>query len=494
MAMNRINLASAFTPPDAATMATDAQAVAKGDQDVSKGAIALKELQRQTEQHNLIRNLVQTHTVIDPATGQAATDQKAVLRDAYLKDPEAAEQYQKHVEDMQTERTQSALKEEQDKQALSDLHGEAVGKALAAVDETGDQEQAKNDYAGAIQSLKAQGVPLQAGDEVYSPGRVAYWKRKLVGPTEAFKADSAEKLQTSKNEAAAKKVEAETERAIAVAKQRGADAKEVAGIRNSGTIAAAKIRAGATVQAATIRGQGVGGDDADDEDTIDYLADLYHRTGTLPAMGQGNAKLKFRVQKRVRQKYGVNAAADVAGAAANYKADTKSLGNQTTQADNLEGNITAMTDNLNNFLSLSGKIPNQSKNPVINSIKMGYRDKWKGDPDVRAMLAAHGTALREYAKVTSGNPSGAGVLSDSARHEALDTISGAAPMPQKIAAAKLIIQDAKNVVAAKRAQAAKASSRATGPSSAPPGVARVVRMSGVLYNQMMDGSLVKVKK
>lgn len=494
--MQRMNLADAFRPADPVTEATGAQSVTAGDQENQKGAIALKELQRQAEQHNLVRSLVQAHTVTDPASGQVATDNAAVIRDLYLKDPEAAEQYETHVTDMAAERTKAAMEAEKAKQAQNEGHMKAVGEALAAVDETGDQDQAKSDYATAVQSLKSQGVPISPGDEVYSPGRVAYWKRKLVGPTATFKADAAQSLQDSKNEAAAKKVEAETERAITVAKLRGASAKEVAAIRNQGTVTAAQIRANATVTAAGIRGQGSGGSDAEDDDTIDYLADLYHRTGELPAMGQGNGKLKVAVQKRVRQKYGANAAADVATNKAGYKADTSSARNQTTQADNLEGNITAMTDNLDNFLQLSKKIPNQSKYPLLNSAKMLYKDKISGDPDVRAMLAAHGTALREYAKITAGNPSGAGVLSDSARHEALDTINGNAPLAQKMAAAKVIKQDAINVIKAKQAQVANITGRIAArgaPPAAPANAIRKVKIDGQLFWQLSDGSTTRVK-
>jgi hypothetical protein len=71
------------------------------------------------------------------------------------------------------------------------------------------------------------------------------------------------------------------------------------------------------------------------------------------------------------------------------------------------------------------------------------------------MDSAWNTFTAEYAKVVAGSPSGAGTLSDSARHEAMDTMRGNYSVAQKKAAFKQMQADMSNRMAAIHSQVAK---------------------------------------
>jgi hypothetical protein len=64
------------------------------------------------------------------------------------------------------------------------------------------------------------------------------------------------------------------------------------------------------------------------------------------------------------------------------------------------------------------------------------------------MDAAWATFASEYAKVVSGSPSGAGTLTDSARHEAMNIMRGNYSVAQKEAAFKQMRADMSNRLAA----------------------------------------------
>lgn len=494
-------LSQSFNPIDASQFAQELQQNTLGDQNVQKGKIALKEVARLAQQHELVRNTVQQHTVTDPSTGVAATDHKAVLRDLYLKDPEAAEQYQGHVEDLTAERAQKALAAQKAQQEALASHAKLVGEALAAVDETGDQDQAKSDYAAAVQSLKAQGVPIEAADEVYSPGRVGYWKRKLVGPTESFKAETQKAVVDKKAEAAAKLAEQKAEAAAKLAELKGASAERVASIRNQGTITAARIRASGTVQAATIRsGAGGGADDGEDDDMIDLLADQYHLEGKLPALGQGQAALRKQILRRVATKYGKDAAGDIVSNAAGSKANAASLSKNQTNADAVAQAEQTAIANGQVFLDASQRLAKKrGRFAPINAAKNAY-GRVTGDPDVVAMDGALKTFTSEYARVVSSSPSGAGQLSDHARKEALDTISGNYSMAQKQAALRTLQKDMRNRVVATnnqlniiRQRARTGGSSVNAPSAATPDFRIVKGPDGKPWKQFKNGRLVRAQ-
>jgi hypothetical protein len=75
------------------------------------------------------------------------------------------------------------------------------------------------------------------------------------------------------------------------------------------------------------------------------------------------------------------------------------------------------------------------------------------------MDAAWNTFTTEYAKVVAGSPSGAGTLSDSARHEAQETMRGNYSVEQKLAAFKQMQADMANRMAAIKSRSRRATSR-----------------------------------
>lgn len=199
---SRINLAQAFQPADAAELETNIQ-------QVRQNRIKLKEIQRLAAKDELVRNVTKQHTVTDPSTGNVATDHAAVVKDLYIKDPQAAESYQSHVEDMQAERvtraaTAAKAQEDRAKAARTEAtdFAKMAAEELSAIDEKGDQAQAKADYEAAVDRLEAAGAPIQPQDKLYSKGRVAFFKRKLIGPEKLIEDENKDADRVSREEIA----------------------------------------------------------------------------------------------------------------------------------------------------------------------------------------------------------------------------------------------------------------------------------------------------
>lgn len=168
-------------------------------------------------------------------------------------------------------------------------------------------------------------------------------------------------------------------------------------------------------------------------DDLDYAAEKYRKTGTMPPMGLGSkgaaAMNRKRVIERAEQLGAMSmkggalpdgaqvADSDVSGAAG-VKADTSSLTNITRIADSAEAYENTAIKNFDTALSLAkkGGIPT-NMGPLVNQwIQEG--ETMLGNKDVPPYAAALLTGANEYAKVMSGSTGSQGSTVDSRREAA----------------------------------------------------------------------------
>lgn len=184
------------------------------------------------------------------------------------------------------------------------------------------------------------------------------------------------------------------------------------------------------------------------EDTINYLADGYRSTGTLPPMGMGpiaaanRAKILQRAQERDKAEGvdGTQRAANQADYAAN-KATLKGLQTQRSAVNNAEG--TALK-NADVALGLLDKGAGQTGSPYLNKPLQAWRRDFAGNPDVSSFDTALKTFSTEFARVMTAGPNGGGQLSDSARHEVEVLLDPNATPAQIRATVDVMKRDMKN--------------------------------------------------
>lgn len=174
----------------------------------------------------------------------------------------------------------------------------------------------------------------------------------------------------------------------------------------------------------------------------------------MPALGMGKAAAAARQQimKEVAlqaRSLGLNGK-DLATQQAHFKNATAALKTLETQAGTIEANENTAIANGQQFLDRSRELSAQTRFPIVNAATQAYL-RHTGDPTIAAADAAWNTFSTEYAKVIAGSPSGAGVLSDSARHEAMSIMRGNYALKQKEAAFRQMQKDMANRIAAIRA-------------------------------------------
>jgi hypothetical protein len=127
---------------------------------------------------------------------------------------------------------------------------------------------------------------------------------------------------------------------------------------------------------------------------------------------------------------------DLAKQVAHYKAGQKQVGTLENQRGTTQQNEQTALLNGQQFIDRSTELPGQTQLPIINSLVQTAQRNLPvpGHETIAAMDAAWNTFVNEYAKVVSGTPSGGGTLSDSARHEAMQTMQGNYSLSQKQAA------------------------------------------------------------
>lgn len=127
---------------------------------------------------------------------------------------------------------------------------------------------------------------------------------------------------------------------------------------------------------------------------------------------------------------------------ADYKADSGSLAGLQKQRDAVGAFEQTASANLNLFLSAASKIPDSGV-PWVNTPLRMLTSNVVGSENMAAVNAARQVANNEIAKVTS-NPTLAGTLSDSARHEVEAYNPQNATFKQTLAVANILRQDMAN--------------------------------------------------
>jgi hypothetical protein len=182
---------------------------------------------------------------------------------------------------------------------------------------------------------------------------------------------------------------------------------------------------------------------------LDQAAHRYLTDGTLPAVGMGKqgSALRVAIANRAAELGGNT---DLAGAAADYKGNAGSLRKLQTQADSIDAFERTGMSNLDNFLAQTKGVVDTGS-PFFNAPLRSLQSKFAGDPRMAALESSRQTAATELAKILSGS-TGAGALSDSARHEVEKLLDPNATVAQWASAAKVLRQDMQNRKAATHAQ------------------------------------------
>lgn len=174
--------------------------------------------------------------------------------------------------------------------------------------------------------------------------------------------------------------------------------------------------------------------------SVDQAAEYYHMTGKLPPGGRGVAGIaqNRKIMNRAAELYPGSMSADTAEFAAN-KASLTQLQKQFDAVSAFENTA---GKNLDIFLKQAGKVVD-SGSPWINRPLRAVASSGLGSADQAAFNAARQTALTEIAKVLN-SPTGAGVLSDTARKEVEELIGPNASLKQIVSAANILKQDMAN--------------------------------------------------
>lgn len=172
-------------------------------------------------------------------------------------------------------------------------------------------------------------------------------------------------------------------------------------------------------------------------EAIDMAAEYYRRTGNLPALGR-DAQARAKIIARAAE-IGQDRGSDIATNKANLHADQGSLASLQKNTDALNAFETTAGQNLDRFIAAAQAVVDKGS-PYLNTPLRKLDEKLLGSPEMVAFNVARKVALTEIAKVLT-NPSLAGQLSDSARHEVESLIGPDATLAQIHAAAKILRAD-----------------------------------------------------
>lgn len=241
------------------------------------------------------------------------------------------------------------------------------------------------------------------------------------------------------------------------------------------------------------------------DDAIDNQAEIFRRTGKMPAMGLGNTTARNKIIERAAQ---LNKAegldpAMTAGAQAAYNADYKGFTTRTQQLSYMKSQVPTVIAHGNRALQLAAQVPYQTNVKLWNRVSQGLLDQ-DSNPTLYAMQQAAKQAEAEVAKVITGNPnSGAGQLTDEARAQ-FKIIEGPYGVAAKKKAWNTIVGMMEDKVSAVQAEQDAARQRLDGPlvnyvgsnkqPSAPKGGRRTIVRSGRTKDgrrvvQYSDGTL-----
>lgn len=173
---------------------------------------------------------------------------------------------------------------------------------------------------------------------------------------------------------------------------------------------------------------------------LDAAAQMYAQTGQLPPMGMGMAagSARTRIINRAAELFpGLNVASNKAG----YTADSGSLSAIQKQRDSISAFENTAQKNIDQFLKVAQAVPDTGI-PLLNT-PARWAAGAAGSEAQAKYAAARQVAISEIAKIVQ-NPTLAGQLSDSARHEIEVFNPQNATLKQTVAVMNLLKQDMKN--------------------------------------------------
>jgi hypothetical protein len=172
---------------------------------------------------------------------------------------------------------------------------------------------------------------------------------------------------------------------------------------------------------------------------LDAAALNYAKTGQLPPLGMGDKTTRKQIINRAAA---MMPDLDIATNRADFDANRQTLKTLEQQRAAVGAFEQTAQKNIDLFLTTAGKVVD-SGSPIANSLMRHVTGKILGAPDQAAYDAARQVAINEIAKVTS-NPTLAGTLSDSARHEVEAFNPAGATLKQTVAVMRLLKQDITN--------------------------------------------------
>lgn len=154
---------------------------------------------------------------------------------------------------------------------------------------------------------------------------------------------------------------------------------------------------------------------------LDQAAELYAKTGQMPAMGMGRdgAAIRTSIMNRAAELHGDN---DLASAKTDYGATSGAIRNLSRQRSQVLTFEKTASKNLDLADSLSQKV-DRTGSPVLNRFLLHAKGQYAGDTDTQLLNNAVETAASEYAKIVSGATSGS--TTDSAREHAREMLTAA---------------------------------------------------------------------
>lgn len=175
------------------------------------------------------------------------------------------------------------------------------------------------------------------------------------------------------------------------------------------------------------------------DDAIDQNARQYLQTGVMPVLGMKDPGNRAKILNRAAE---LDAGGNVAANKAGYKADTGSLSALQKQRDAVGAFESTALKNLDVFMDAAKAIPDTGS-PALNKPLRALSEQGLGSAELAAYNAARRTVIPEFAKILA-NPGLSGQLSDSARKEVEEVLSGNATLAQTIAVANVLKRDAEN--------------------------------------------------
>lgn len=179
--MQRINLADYSRPKT--TFAED-EAARMQNRDMRA---KMEDANKVRRQQMLLEQTVRKHAIEGP--DGVDVDHDGVLRDLYKMDATLAKAYEDDV--LKDASEQAKLKRENDDatRKRADEDAKLTGEALMTVNEDGDQNEAAQAYATAVQFLRGRGVKVADEDAVYNRARVKLYKKTLIPALKRFEAN-----------------------------------------------------------------------------------------------------------------------------------------------------------------------------------------------------------------------------------------------------------------------------------------------------------------